>query len=141
DDASGYWVGLLQADGDESEVIVGILASDEYKARRPNDADYVNDLYSLLLGRAADAGEVAYWVQRLGTGTNRHDVVDGFVHAREAAVLMEESYYTAFLHRPSDAGREYWIGLLTNRASTYGQLAADFLASGEFYQKGGQAVP
>ena len=42
---------------------------------------------------------------------------------------------------PGDAGREYWISQLTSRASTYGRLAVDFLASGEFYQKAGQDVP
>jgi hypothetical protein len=54
---------------------------------------------------------------------------------------MEESYYTTFLHRPSDAGREYWITQLTSRTATYGQLAADFLASTEFYQNGQQSTP
>jgi hypothetical protein len=136
DASSSFWVNLLQAEGDESEVVSGILTSDEYQARRPNNSDYINDLYALLLGRPADAAELAYWVQRLATGTSRHDVVDGFLHAQEAGALMAESYYAAFLHRPSDASRDYWIAQLMSRTATYGQLAADFLASAEFYQNG-----
>ena len=122
-------------------MIEGILTSAEYKARRPADQDFVNDLYFLLLGRPADASGRAYWVQQLSTGTSRHDVVDSFLHSREAANLMEESYYSSFLHRPSDAGREYWITQLTNRTATYGQLAMGFLASAEFYQNAQQSVP
>jgi hypothetical protein len=54
---------------------------------------------------------------------------------------MAESYYAAFLHRPSDAGRDYWIAQLMNRTATYGKLAADFLASAEFYQNGLNSLP
>jgi hypothetical protein len=137
DAGSQYWVNLLQAHGDEDEVIQGILTSAEYTAKHATSQAFVSDLYFSLLGRASDAAGAAYWQDLLDSGTSRAAVVDGFLHTREAATLAEESFYAAFLRRPSDSMREVWIAQLTGGTVTFGQLAVQFLAGVEFFQLAG----
>jgi hypothetical protein len=138
DAASGHWVGLLQADGDEAEVIRGILTSAEYAAKHAGDAAFVGDMYFRLLGRSEGTADGAYWEKQLAAGVSR---ADGFLQSREAAVLLEESCYASFLHRPSDPLRQFWIGALTGGGLSYGQVAAGILSSPEFFLHGGEDVP
>jgi hypothetical protein len=141
DAASGYWVGLLLAHGDEEEVLKGILTSPEYTAEHALDQAFVRGLYSQLLGRAADDSGATFWEQRLGAGANRADVVDGFVRSREAATVAADSFYAAYLQRQGDPLQEYWIDALTSGTLTYGQEAAGFLAAPEFFARAGANVP
>lgn len=141
DAASGYWVGLLLAHGDEEEVLKGILASPEYTAEHALDQAFVRGLYSQLLGRTADAGGATYWEQRLGAGAGRADVVDGFLRSCEAATAAEESFYAAYLQRQGDPLQEFWIDALTSGALTYSQEAAGFLSAPEFFARAGADVP
>jgi hypothetical protein len=141
DAASNYWVGLLQAHGDEEEVLQGILTSPEYTAGHVRDHEFVSDLYFRLLGRTADGGGTTFWEQRLGTGMSRADVVDGFLRSREAAEVAEESFYAAYLNRKGDPLREFWIGSLAGGALTYGGVATGFLAAPEFLVRAGENVP
>jgi hypothetical protein len=141
DAASGYWVGLLLAHGDEEEVLKGILISPEYTAEHALDPAFVRDLYSQLLGRAADDGGVTYWEQRLSAGASRADVVDGFLRSREAATVAEDSFYAAYLQRQADPLQEYWIDVLTGGTLTYSQEAAGFLSAPEFFARAGANVP
>lgn len=48
-----------------------------------NDRAYILSLYQTLLGRAADEGGAAHWIELLNRGASRHDVLVGFVQSDE----------------------------------------------------------
>ena len=70
----GFWINKLNGGGTEEQVVAGLLNSNEYSGRVPRlinavgasaDANYVQSLYALLLGRTGSAGDVNYWVGKL----------------------------------------------------------------------------
>jgi hypothetical protein len=122
-------------------VIKGILTSAEYTASHTTDQAFLSDLYSNLMGRAADAGGASYWEQQLAAGVSRVAVVDGFLHSREADQLAVDSYYAAFLHRSGDPLQEVWVSQLIGGTLTFGRVATGFLAAPEFSQSAAQNVP
>jgi hypothetical protein len=91
-DAGGeaYWVGRLQGGATMETVIAGFLGSTEYAARANTlafapagaDANYIQSLYTLLLGRTASADEVNYWLGQLAS-SNRSVVALGFLNSAE----------------------------------------------------------
>jgi hypothetical protein len=58
-------------------------ASAEYTGLNKTNAEFVNDLYQITLGRAGDPAGQAYWEGRLNSGTSRVDVVNGFIWSVE----------------------------------------------------------
>jgi hypothetical protein len=144
DPASAGWVNLLMQDGNEAEVIEGILTSREYTSEHASNAAFVNDLYFRLLGRQADSGGLASWEQDLGSGVSRTAVVEGFLESQESAELASVSFYAAFLHRAKDLpGDQFWDGQLTSQAQTFGQVAASFFSAPplEFQNTAAHNVP
>ncbi len=129
DSASINWVNLLMRDGNEAEVIEGILTSPEYTAGHATNAAFVTDLYFHLLGRQGDSASDAFWEQQMAGGASRGEVVKRFLYSRESAELASVSYYAVFLHRAKDQmGDDFWVGLLTSQAETFGQVAAEFFS-------------
>jgi len=68
----GYW--LAQKDNGVdlvSSIAQGFINSPEFIAKygtNPSNASYINNLYQNVLGRAGDAGGVAYWNQEMDAG-------------------------------------------------------------------------
>jgi hypothetical protein len=151
DAASNFWVNLLQADDDETEVIRGIMTSQEYQSQHSSDPAFVTDLYFRLFGRSADNAGLTYWEGQLANNVSRAAVIDGFLHSTEGADLLVGSYYSAFLQRSADAQQSVWITGVTTRSQagssgtptflSYDQLAVNFLASSEFFQNAQAKVP
>jgi hypothetical protein len=139
--ASSFWVNLLLADGDEGEVIRGILTSKEYTANHAGNSEFVDQLYFLLLGRAAKSDERAQWEGRLSAGESRADVVDGFLRSREAATLLVTKYYAALLYRTGDPAQEFWISQRSQGTLTESGVELGFLNSSEFFQNAQKSVP
>lgn len=61
-----FWVKEMRKGTEPNEVLANVLGSDQAFARsRRNNEVWVNALYTDLLGRPAEAGGVAHWLQRL----------------------------------------------------------------------------
>jgi hypothetical protein len=96
------WVGRLQGGATMETVIAGFLGSAEYAARANRlafapagaDANYVQSLYTLLLGRTASAGEVNYWLGQLAA-SNRSAVALGFLSSAEFRTNFVTALYFA----------------------------------------------
>jgi CSLREA domain-containing protein len=141
DPASDSWVKLLLRDGNEAEVVEGIVTSPEFTASHASNAAFVADLYTRLLGRPADGGS-AGWQQQLDGGGSRLAVVRGFLDSTESAQLAVNSFYAAFLHRPGDTtGMAGWVNQLSTESLTFSQVALGFLAAHEFDLDASQNVP
>jgi uncharacterized membrane protein len=133
DPASVSWVDLLQRNGNEAEVIEGIVTSAEFTAAHASSAAFIADLYRRLLGREADPAGDAYWQQRLAQGTSRSGVAAGILDSLESAELAVVADYAAFLHRPGEGpGQADWVARLSSESLTFSQVAQGFLASHEF---------
>ena len=99
----------------------------------------VSRLYRAAFGRAPDATGLAYWVQRLASGTSMGRVASSFVASPELRRLYGSLSNAAFvdrvyrnvLGRAADAdGRAFWIDQL-GRGRTRGNVLLSFAVSAE----------
>ena len=63
------------------------MFSQEFTAKKYDNAAYVRRLYRALLDREPDAEGLANWVSRLDKGASREDVFKGFAGSQEFARL------------------------------------------------------
>ena len=79
-----HWVGqLIKKQITGSECARSFIQSTEYENLGLSDADYVENLYIALMGRASDAGGKANWLNCLANGMTRDEVFEGFVNSAE----------------------------------------------------------
>ena len=79
-----HWVGqLIKKQITGSECARSFIQSTEYEKLGLSDADYVENLYIALMGRASDAGGKANWLNCLANGMTRDEVFEGFVNSAE----------------------------------------------------------
>ncbi len=85
------WVnGLSNFATSGSVVAQGFFFSDEFKNRNLSDAEYVEKLYEVMMGRASDAGGKADWVNKLENGVGREGVFKGFADSTEFNNICNE---------------------------------------------------
>jgi len=113
-----------------------------------SDADFIQQLYQNVLGRAGDPGGTQFWQSALGAGFSRGEVVVGFAEspedrARTLGIAGDKNdaeatrLYQAALNRAPDAvGEAFWSSVLAN-GQTPTQVAQSFIGSAEFQQKFG----
>lgn len=63
----------------------GFFDSAEFVNKGLNDEEYVKVLYNTFLGREADGGGLAFWVEQLQAGMSRTEVLSGFSESVEFA--------------------------------------------------------
>lgn len=85
-------------------------------------ADFLTDVYSSLLGRAADAEGVATWQAQFEAGATRGEVIGAIAGSAEAANVSNEDFvsalYTSALGRDAEeAGLNNWVSQLASGAS------------------------
>ena len=80
-----YWVGLLKGGMSIEDAAGGFTNSPEFQAKYGalDDTQFATLLYGNVLDRAPDLGGLAYWLNLLGTGTSRTEVVAGFSDSPE----------------------------------------------------------
>ena len=89
----GYW--LAQKDAGKNivtDLAQGFVASKEFTDKygtNPTNASYVDKLYQNVLGRAGDAGGIAYWNQQLDAGNvSKAAVLVAFATLPEGASIV-----------------------------------------------------
>jgi len=66
------------------------LLSQEYVNRERTDAEFVSDCYLAVLGRQGEEEGVAFWIEKLGNGTSRAEVLAGFTSSQEFQNLLAD---------------------------------------------------
>jgi microcompartment protein CcmK/EutM len=133
DPGSAIWVNMLLQNGNEAAVVEGIMSSPEYTTDHTSNTNFVDSLYTQLLGRQPDEGGANNWIAELAAGATRAAVVAQFLNMPEPLQLAVDSYYAAFMHRAGDtAGVASWAQQLANGSLTFSQVALQFLDSAEF---------
>jgi hypothetical protein len=142
-DAAGRtaWVNTFLAGAGEADVIEGFLTSAEFQAAHTTDTSFVNALYSLVLGRPADAAGLTAWVQALQSGVSRQALAQSFLSCEEADRRVVDEYYRLFLNRPPDpAGEQFWTDSLLRGSATFESVGEAFLGSDEYFARTASAV-
>lgn len=98
-----FWRDVWRNTGGPEPVVAGIISSPEFfeSAGGTNEA-WVSALYQRLLGRAADAGGLDYWTQKLNqleSPWSRQSVVAGFTNSRENRRNLIQGWYSQYLDR------------------------------------------
>jgi serralysin len=148
------WTGEIALEGTSTlEVAQGFVASPEFGARYGSldNSDFVELLYTNVLGRAADAGGLARWTGDLDSGVTRAQVVLGFSDSEEfinATSVSAQAFaqdaapmswsddvfrlYQATLDRAPDLdGFMNWTARL-GTGTSFEDVAAGFVGSPEF---------
>lgn len=156
------WTRMLkEQEIDGAGIAFGFICSEEFKARRLSNSDYVDTLYSTFFDRAADREGKNVWMKLLQQGSSREYVLSGFVNSREFSSLcdkyeiargtMQEDgssiyrpgvrnfvlrLYTKALNRTGETmGVEDWTNLINTGQMTPEEVAKSFFASDEFINR------
>jgi hypothetical protein len=136
-DAGGaqYWTRFLQAGGTLEEVAAELTASSEFFVLvGGTNPSFITDLYSELLNRYPNTGEIAGWETLLDNGTSRLQVAEYFVITQEYRTNLVQADYMTFLLRPADTGGlAAWVNAL-NAGATDQPVLAQIFGSLEGYQ-------
>lgn len=79
-----YWSDVLKKDKDTAASVVDFFfASDEFNAKNLNNEEYVEILYSSIMGRECDGEGSVFWVYQLDNGMTRRRVLSDFLWSDE----------------------------------------------------------
>ncbi|MCH5549837.1 DUF4214 domain-containing protein [Pseudomonas syringae pv. syringae] len=136
-DAGGLanWQAVVANGGTLADVAAGLAVSTEAQALDLSNGDFVRDLYTSALGRAADQGGLDSWVSQLFNGASRAEVAQGIVGSQEAAAKADSDFidglYQNAIGRAADAGgKAAWSGLLAG-GGTHADVAIGIVGSPE----------
>jgi hypothetical protein len=86
-----YWVGKLQkGDLSASDIAKNFFGSSEFTNKRYNNSSFIEITYLTLLGRRADDGGKAFWLEQLNYGKTREQMINGFIGSTEFRRIAEK---------------------------------------------------
>jgi hypothetical protein len=110
--------------GDTSTPVAGV---------GPSNDRFINQLYTDLLGRAADAAALSTFNALLGSGGTRNDVAAAVLTSAEYRQKLLADFYSTFLHRPVSAAEvSFWMPAF-GAGMTDEQIEAQITASPEYF--------
>ena len=84
-----YWSDVLKKDKDTAASVVDFFfASDEFNAKNLNNEEYVEILYSSIMGRECDGEGSVFWVYQLDNGMTRRRVLSDFLWEKDCRSLQ-----------------------------------------------------
>ena len=157
-----YWNDMLvskQKSG--AEVGYGFVFSDEYKAKKTTDKQYITMLYQVFMDREPDQAGLTYWAGLLKDGVSREYVYYGFATSQEytdicnsygitrGTITLKQArdknlnltrfvtriYDKALARSWDESGLNYWCGQIQSGAMTPTQVAENFIYAKEFTDK------
>jgi hypothetical protein len=101
------------------------------------DANYVQKLYQMILGRTGSSAELQPWEMAMQGPMGPAGVVAAIAQSSEARTRLVDSWYVTYLGRSAQGGEEQgWVAALL-RGATEEQLLAALLSSDEFFNRAG----
>ena len=85
----GWCDALMTKAAAAANIIDSFIKSDEFTARNVSAADAVDILYNTMLGRAADEGGKAGWVDALNQGYSLQHIIAGFCGSPEFTAICQ----------------------------------------------------
>ena len=100
-------------------------------------ASFVGGVYTVVLGRPADAAGLAFWENVAATSAGPAAVALGILESAEADANSIRLDYEEFLNRePDTQGMNTWLNLLVQQLASPEQVELAILASDEFFGPG-----
>ncbi len=144
-----------------AQVAYGFVFSDEFSGNNPSDENFVEYMYKGFLGRDADEGGKATWVENLSEGLSREFVYRGFAESAEFTELcrsygiergsvnlvqwrdrnelvtkfINRCYKNALGRNGEPDGLNAWAEAMLTNKNTAEAVAESFLFSNEFLEK------
>ena len=163
-DASGLkdWTNLLKSKQKQgAEVAQGFIDSNEFKARKLSNKDYITVSYRTFFDREPDSAGLKTWMEALDDGLSRLYVFKGFAESKEfsdlcskygiirgnaalTAPMDQNGEVTKFVVRcyrlcldrePDTSGLNEWCQWINSGTQTAKQAAYGFIFSSEFKNK------
>jgi hypothetical protein len=145
-DGVGFWAGeIAAARRTRAQMVRDYFNSGEFQGK----VAPVARLYFAFFDRIPDTAGLLYWSEQLGSGASIDVVADAFANSNEfrstygtlSDAAFVDRVYQNVLGRAGDAaGRSYWIGQLTGKQVTRGQLMALFSESAEYRTRKASSV-
>jgi hypothetical protein len=79
-----------------ADVATGFIFSNEFINKQTVNEEFLNILYKAFFDREADAGGWNLWIDELNSGTDRLEVLKGFINSNEFAGLCQRFGIKAF---------------------------------------------
>jgi len=144
-DAAGlqYWTTQMLNGLTDQQLEAGFIASDEFFANAGGtDLNWVDAVYTLLLGRAADASGTTYWTGQLASLESMESAVQARSQVAVRIASSQENNsnlinddYLHYLGRAADQqGLQYWLQQFAAGA-TNEDVITGFTGSAEYYKE------
>ncbi len=135
-DGLTYWTSRMSGGLSDELLEAGFIGSPEfYQHSGGTDKGWVDALYQDLLGRNADPGGEAAWLQALAAGASRAAVAYGFAASIERESQHVMVLYQKYLGRSAGTSEiDYWLGQF-GAGATNEDIVTGFASSGEFFQE------
>ena len=118
---------------EDGSVAFSVLTIEAPPESQTPSARYVASTYTIVLGRAADAGGVAFWAGLVDQGVSRITVAAGIENSVESRTRLVETLYEAYLGRTADnQGLQNGVAFLL-AGGTIEQLKASIFSSQEYF--------
>jgi hypothetical protein len=130
------WLSMMKQGWTIQRMESGFLASTEYYVKAGgSDPEWVEQLYSHVLGRDASPSEILFWTQALRSGQNRAQVAMGFLLSTEHLTSVVDEYYVELLGRHIDPSGKYtWVSRIQAGVRVEA-IIGGIVASAEYYSK------
>ncbi len=137
-----YWAGVMRSGFTITQVSDEFVLSQEFQNRYGDltDAEYVNLVYVNVLGRDADEGGLAFWLNEMDNGLSRGAVMAAFSDSPEyrnvidSRVLATMLYVGMLRRSPEPEGLDYWADVIAG-GFPYSSVIAGFLESKEYARR------
>lgn len=80
---SFWFLGLIKQEIEAAEAAYFFFTSPEMESLELSDIEYVERLYTVMMGRASDAEGLYFWLNVLDKGAARGDILDYFLYSEE----------------------------------------------------------
>ena len=137
-DQSGvaYWTKQMDGGVTDQQLEADLVSSVEfYKNAGGSNTAWIDAVYKLLLGRAADASGENYWNGQLNAGQTLNQVAQGVAGSKENNTQLINDDYFHYLGRAADpAGLDFWLQEFAD-GKTNEDVIAGFTGAVEYYTK------
>ena len=99
------WLTNKQKSG--SDVVKGIVLSDEFKSHNYDNGNFVNIMYRAFFDRTADDYGYKTWTGKLNTGVSRETVLNGFLKSQEFVDLCNSYGIIAYAGASTSSSASY----------------------------------
>ncbi len=135
-----FWIGQFKAGSSLDTISQAFASSAEFNLTYGSltNSQFVNLVYQNILGRAADAGGLAFWTGQLNSmAMNRGQVMAAFSESPEYKIVIGNSVYVTMMYvgmlrrSPDQGGFDFWKGYLMSGNSGLA-LINGFIVSAEY---------